>query len=760
MDALTQDTNETGDDKIVKEARALYLQLSKAQEANRKEQELDMQYIAGEQWTADERTDRESNGRPCFTVNRITPSVNVVVNNMLQNVPSIEVSPNGDGAEVDTAEVIANLIRGIEQESNAESAYGNAGFYQVAIGAGYFRIGSRYIDEKSFDQELVIKQIDNPFTVLFDESSVEPDGKDADVVLVVKDLSPYEYKNKFGKSSLAEAMNSSSWITQLPGMLDWASDSMVRVVEYWKRVYEPASIYLVETVDFLTMERISVESTETKPSEAEMDVEYVADLAKRGMPAVLKRIINERKTFEIKVMQYLVNGIEVLEKSEFPGRYIPIIPVRGDAIYANGHRHVFGMVRAMRDPQKLYNLQANAQVETLALAPKSPFIGYPEQIEGYEQIWEQANSQNFAFLPIKKVAGLEGVMPQRQNSEPAIQAVMATRASFAEDLKAVTGVYDAALGLRQGEESGKAILARQSQTETANWKYSNNLKRAIKHAGRILVDIIPHFYDTERMVKIVKPTGEAELMAVNTYSNSPVLGDLGDQKRHDLTVGKYDVVVNTGKSYATQRAEAVDSMLELGRAAPDKLPLIADLIVANMDWSGAKAIAKRLRADLEMNMPGLLEATGESGEDGIDAEVKLLQVSAKIKQMEQALEQAVSIAENLKDENEDLKQDNSHLRTNAQVDLVRAEMDRDLKLKQLELEEQKAIQSAIQARLNYQIAMAKIEDEKSRTAVQAVRAASQVNAEMFDREMEQEQRAADRIQIEIEPENEPDQDQD
>ena len=746
QDALTADLD------IVDEVKALYKQLMEAKSENRREQERDMQFVVGDQWDADELNERQNNARPSYTINRIMPFLRVVSNEMRDNIPAIEVMPSGDGSEVETAQVITNLIRAIEQDSNASSAYANAGFYQTAIGEGYWRISSRYIDENSFDQELVIKAIDNPFNVLFDENSVEPDGRDANVCLIIKDMTPYEYRNRYGASKLAKAMDNGA---RFPVTDDWTSQELIKVVEYWKRVYTPKTIYQVETIDAATGGIISVETTDKKPSEAELDVEYAIDRLKKLDPnaetvevVTYKNIRASRLTQEITVKQYIVNGVEVLDETDFPGRYIPIIPVRGDHLYANGKRYVQGMVRAMRDPQKVYNLQANLQIETIALAPKAPFIGYAGQFEGFEDLWEQANTSNLAFLPVNPytVNGQMAPLPSRMNAEPAIQAVAMTRASFAEDMKAVTGVFDASLGNMPGEESGKAILARQQQTETTNFQYTSNLKRAIKHCGRILLDIIPHFYDTERMVKIVKPSGEAEMIAINKYHDSPVLGDIGE-KKHDLTVGKYDVIVQTGKSYATKRQESVDSMMELARAAPEKLNLFADLVVKEMDWPGAQLIAKRLRADLEMNMPGLLEATGESGEESkdpkLDAMVKVAQATGKAKQMEQALQQAIEIAERLKSENSDLKQDNQNLRTKSEVDLYRAQLDAEIKQKELEMEEQKAIQEALKIKLDYQIKLMQLEQEKAKTSVSAINAASKIAGEMHDREMDMHDRMKD-----------------
>ena len=336
------------------------------------------------------------------------------------------------------------------------------------------------------------------------------------------------------------------------------------------------------------------------------------------------------------------------------------------------------------------------------------------------------------------------------NSEPAIQAVAMTRAAFAEDMKAVTGVFDAQLGNMPGEESGKAILARQHQSETTNSHYSKNLERSIKHCGRILVDIIPYYYDTERMIKIIKPTGEEELVAIGKYHDSPTLGDIGE-KKHDLTVGKYDVKVSTGKSYTTKRQEALDSMMELGRAAPDKLPLFMDLIVGAMDWPMAKIIEKRLKADVDMNYPGLREATGEAGDDNIDSEVKAAQAIKKANDMQQGLEQAIQIGESLKQELTALKHENAALRQKAEVEAQKAELEYEVKLKELELQEQKAVQEAIKIKLDYEIRLKQLEAEKAKVSVSAIKAAGDLQDSM----MEQAHKMHGSIEVREEP-KEPD----
>lgn len=735
---------------LVEELKKLYKQMMSDQAEGRQQQEKDMRFVAGDQWNSIVKNTREQEARPTYTINRIPQFVQNITNDMRQNRPAIEVAPIGDGADVDTAEVISGLIRHIEQDSNAASAYDNAAFYQTSMGEGYFRITSRFVDENSFEQELKIKPIANPFTVLYDTNSIEPDGSDADVCIIARDISPYEYKNKYGSTKLADSMSSAEWLKDL-GDGDWISAHTIRVAEYWKRIYDKTTIYLIEHVDVMTGEVVAKETTEDKPDDKVLLAEFEAATAAAlnmsieptvtpegvNIPTTYRRIAADRPTYKVRVKQYLCNGHEVIDETDWPGRFIPVIPVRGHEIYVGGKRHRYGVVRATRDPQQIYNIMASAQAETIAMSTKAPWLVSAGQVKGFEEMWEQANVKNLAFLPYNPEAlnGAPVPPPTRMTFEPAIQAIAATRAIAAEDLKAVTGVYDAALGARQGEESGKAILARQAQTATANFHFHDNLKRAVKHAGRILVDIIPHFYSEPRMVRIVKPTGEQQVIAINNYANDQPLGDLGGEKVHDLTVGKYDVAVTTGKSYTTKRQEGVESMMELSRIVPQATELFMDLMVKDMDWPGAQSISKRLKAALAMTRPDLLRATGEdqNDENKIDAEIRAATLEKQVQSMQEGLEQAIKIGEELRTEN-------TQLRSRTDVDLAKLELEREIKaielqmkMHELALKEQEAIAESIKTGMNYKLEKERLRAARDNTAVNAARAAAEVADKVMDR---------------------------
>ena len=174
-------------------------------------------------------------------------------------------------------------------------------------------------------------------------------------------------------------------------------------------------------------------------------------------------------------------------------------------------------------------------------------------------------------------------------------------------MKAVTGIYDASLGARSNETSGKAILARQREGDVANYHFTDNLTRSLEHAGRILIDLIPKIYDTQRVIRILGEDDSEEFIEINKsipgYDGEPML-------LNDLSAGRFDIKVTTGPSYTTKRIEAAESMMSFVQAFPQAGQVAGDLIAGNMDWPGADAIAHRLK---KMVPPELLE--GEDGDD-------------------------------------------------------------------------------------------------------------------------------------------------
>ena len=568
---------------ILQDAREAF-DLAREHEAeNRREAADDIRFARlGEQWPAQVRRDRELDGRPCLTINRLPAFIRQVVNDARQNKPAIVCHPVDDGADPHTAEIFNGLIRNIEQSSDAEVAYDTALDFAVTGGFGYFRINSRFCSDDSFDQDLVIERVANPFSVYGDPNSQAADSSDWNTAFVVDTLPKAAFAARW-KGADAVDWTGDAYL----GLADpWVDGERVMVAEYWRREAVRREIVALSDGQVMGLEVYR----------ARKDMFDALGVSVVGRP---------RTVASHKVTQHILTGAEVLETVDWAGKYIPIVPVYGEELQVDGRRRLRSLVRDAKDPQRMFNYWRTTSTELVALAPKSPFIGRKGAFETDAAKWATANVQTHAYM---EYDGPEP--PQRQSFAGVPAGALQEAMSASDDMKSIIGMFDASLGARSNETSGKAIMARQREGDVATFHYIDNLSRAIRHAGRILIDLIPKVYSAPRVVRILGPGGEASLAPLNQRFTAPgsvpaVDGEVGEiEKIYDLAAGKYDVTVKSGPSFTSRREEAATQMIELIRAYPAAAPILGDLLAKNLDWPGADEIAVRLKAMLPAEVKG------------------------------------------------------------------------------------------------------------------------------------------------------------
>lgn len=608
------------DDEIISQAKKRFKEVEDAESDARRQALEDLKFVVGDQWPDDVKTQRNLDGRPCLTINRLPQFVRQITNDQRQNRPSIKVYPVDSKADVDTANVIQGMIKHIEYNSNAELAYDTAFEAAVRMGRGFFRVLTDYSSPESFDQEIIIKMVENAFTVYFDPFSVEPDGADANFALVVEDVSQATFKEMYPNAKMSSMDDWSSLGSNSQG---WIANDTARVAEYFVKTYEKKTIALLSNGDVIE-----------KP---EADADLGKDEA--GRPIVIK---SERETEVPVIKWYKFSSNEILERKEWPGYWIPIIPVYGDKLNVDGKKIFEGIIRHAKDPQRMYNYWSSNETEVIALAPRAPFVGVAGQFEGYEDKWRDANKRNFPYLEYNPVDinGSPVPPPARNVYEPPVQAITQAKAFSADDIKSTTGIYDSSLGMQGNEQSGIAIQRRTTQSQTSNFHFMDNMSRALRHTGRIIVDLLPAIYDTARAVRILKDDGTAEMTSINQLFTDKK----GNQMRYDLSVGQYDVIVETGPSYATKRIEAAHSIEKVIQSYPELMRIAGDLLIDNMDWPGAKDLAARLKKTIP---PDLLQ-DDQQPEIPPAAQAQMQQMQQMILSLTQSLNAAKQHIENKK----------------------------------------------------------------------------------------------------------------
>jgi hypothetical protein len=554
-------------DKRIQEAIEFLKFANDADTMNRQEALEDLKFGAGDQWPVTLQNSRNLESRPCITVNKVDNYCRQVSNQQRQQRPRIKVHATNTHEDMVDAQTISGIIRHIEVNSNADHAYDNAFEYAVRMGWGYMRVRTDYISEDSFDQEIYIDPVDNPFTVYFDPNSVAPDGSDADRCLITTMMLKEEFRKLY-----PDADDGGTSFTQRgtgDSQSEWITKEDIRLAEYYYTVREKATLYLLS------------DGSSTFAD----DKDFFVRLNAYGIT-----VVDKRDSFKKTIKYCKMTAVEVLEERDWAGKYIPIVPVYGRHIVIGDKRKKFGMIRYAKDPQRMYNFWQTAITEGVALAPKAKWLIAEGQDEGHESDWANANIKSFPVLRYKQtdIDGRPAPVPSRLQPEPPQAGIMAAAMGVDNDIKNIMGVFDPAQ-LGQGNISGKALNGQQQQVDLTNFDYYDNLTRSISHIGKICLDLIPKIYDTERVMRIIGDDGKPELLTINQR-------DSVDHVLNDITVGQYDVVMETGPGYNSKRQEAVDNMLPLLAAAPELMQVAGDLVFRNMDWPGADIIADRLAA--------------------------------------------------------------------------------------------------------------------------------------------------------------------
>ena len=556
-------------DEVVSEIRKRFSEAYDAEEDNYTKAIEDLEFLDGNQWPDDIKKQREVDGRPCLVLNKIATYADQIIGDVRMNAPSIKVKGVDSGADPKTAEIMTGLIRNIEVQSNADIAYDTAGESCVNCGIGAFRIVTEYSDDETFNQDIKIKRIKNPFTIYWDPAATEWDKSDARYCFVTEKISLDEFKRQYPDAGLLSFPDSRD---RDP---NWGDDKNIRIVEYFRKIPIERKLYLIQNED----------GQKTVATSRPNDHSW--------------KVMQERETEGYKIEWYKANQSEILEgPTEIPGRYIPVVMVYGKELNIEGRTVYRGIIRNAKDSQRLYNYSRSTGAEIVSLAPKAPWVVTKNMISNYQVIWDNAHKRSYPYLPYDADTANPQLMPKRSDPIVMNTGIQAEIAAADQELRDTTGLQQANLGMKSNEKSGRAILARQKEGDVANFPFYDNLARAIRHAGRILVDLIPKIYDTPRVVRILGEGDQEDMVPINQPFPQQLPNGNVIQAIFDLTMGKYDVVVTVGPSYTTQREEASAAMMDFMQAAPQMAPLMADILAKNLDWPGAKEIETRMKAML------------------------------------------------------------------------------------------------------------------------------------------------------------------
>ncbi|WP_167313403.1 portal protein [Ralstonia insidiosa] len=636
------------DQEIWEEARDRLQIASEAYSENRKRAKAAMLFREGDQWDHDVVTSAAEDS-PELTINLTDAFVRRVVNNIKQQRPRGKCHPVGDGADVEMAEIINGIGRHIETRSEASIAYDLAAERATDAGEGYFRLIAEWESPKSFRKDLRILPIRNIFSVHMDTAAIMPSGADQNWCLISVMMPRQEYKRRYPNAANV------NWndLDRQQSRLDWEDKEQVRLAEYFRIREVPDKLYLIKN-------RQGEETTmyhsdlPRKPGDGRVVIDY----AKERLEAHGLYIDGERDSVKRRVEWFRLNGLIVVERQIMPGTMIPVFRVDGNAVDIDGKIRRRGMVESMMDPQRMVNYGEVAKIKRLGLAPKAPWVAAEGQLDGHPE-WDDANQKAYSVLTYKPVIIDTGagpvVLPPPQRQPPA-----QIEAGFSEFVQGMRSNLTAVAGMPnepgQDEQgvvvSGRAIERRQWLSDQSHFQYYDHLTQAIAQCWRVMLEWIPAYYsEPGRMQRIIGEDSTPSMVALNQQES----GEDGAVQRikNDMSVGRYDVTMDTGPGYETKREEGAANLIEMVKI-PALAEIIAkqapDLVFRTIDHPYMQELADRLMSANPEGLKKIMEGMSSRAKSVIQAlanenQALKQQLQAAGMEIKQGLQKAVIAAQ-------------------------------------------------------------------------------------------------------------------
>jgi len=560
--------------------------LKKAQDANenirdRVREQHDFVDLRDGQWDVEITNTFENHKRPRFTFDKATPIIKQISGEMKKADFGIKVLPAGPGSDKDVAQTLNGMIRNTQNISNAKHIFNAAGKNMVTGGFDGWRVVQKYVDDDSFDQDLMIEGIPNAVDSLWlGVESLKQDGSDALTGWQLTPLSTDLYNAKYPEGK-GVGVDTGRSITRQNG--PFQKPDQVNVADFYFK--EPMTKTLVMMTDGKVYEETD-EFKKIKDEKAQLGITIALD--DKGEE---KR--RKREVFKVMHRQFDGSGW-LTEPVETVFIFIPLIPTYGNFKVRDGKIIYFGAVEKIMDPGRVYNYARSRQIEEGALSPRDKLWMTEEQVGSHSTSIETMNTNADPVQLYNHVP--DQPQPYKIGGSQINQGLAETAASANADVSQAAGLFAANMGDNPGLQSGVAIDALKESGDTGSIDYFESQEIAICHTARILLTAYPKSHDATRQARILGEDDTANIVTLNEKVLDEQTGEV--VMLNDLSVGQYDVTCTVGKSYKNRQQETVAAITEVATIDPSILQEAGDIFLSNITAPGMDLAAARKRAQL------------------------------------------------------------------------------------------------------------------------------------------------------------------
>ena len=561
-------------------------------------------FYRGEQWDEADIATLDDQGRPALTINTILPTINTVIGEQSTRRADVQFKPRGSGMQ-ETADLLTKMFMQISDNNKLdwiESQVFSDGLIQDR---GWFDVRIDFSDH--IQGEVRITQKD-PLDIIIDPDAKEYDPTSWNEIFETKWMSIDDIEETYGQDK-ADRLRVIAEVGSTLG-----SDSIEYEEERYGDTYsgEYASDYPNNPEEARAVRSIRVvERQHYKLKECMFYVDPVTG-DQREVPYNWKE--RKRKKFAddfglyivtktVKKVKWTVTADTVVLFDDWsPYDSFTLVPYF--PYWRRGKP--FGMVRNLLSPQEQLNKISSQELHIVNTTANSGWVVESGSLSGMTaDDLEEHGAETGLVLEFNRGSTPPSKIPP--NQIPTGLDRISQKA--AANIKTISGISDAMLGMDSPEVSGIAIQAKQNRGVLMIQVPLDNLRKTRHYLAEKVLNLVQRYYTEERVVQITDendPRKPKTAIRVNQMTPEGTI-------INDLTLGEYEVVIGTAPSRdnfeETQFAQAIE-LRKVGVPIPD------DLIIEYSHLAKKAEIAERIRM-----MQGLAPPT--------EAELQLQQFQAE-----------------------------------------------------------------------------------------------------------------------------------
>jgi len=407
------------------------------------------------QW--DQDAINRTKGKPKYTFDMTSPIIDQIAGDIRDTEFTGKITPAGGDATDEDAELRHGIIRGIQARSKAKYIYSRAGRMVAASGFDAWYLTTEYVDDDSFNQDIVIKPIFNASDrVWIDPGSHLEDRSDARYGFLLSAMPKAQYKELFpdrSPSSVSDGSDNNVYCNVpdqvIIGHVFYEKITNRELVETkFGRVFDTTDPKYIKLKDEIAASDDPVERTRIRP----------------------------KKTF---FMRKFDGKGWLAKEEETPFKTIPLVTCYGNLEIFENKWIYYGATLKIMDPQRVYNYTTSREVEEGALSPREKIFMTKKMAKGHT---EDLATMNTNPKPIQFInhdpdfpSGPFKLSPNVINPGLAVIGV-----TMKELMGETAGIFAAGRGdVQTFAQSGAAIEKLQNKSNNVSGKYFTPIEIAV-----------------------------------------------------------------------------------------------------------------------------------------------------------------------------------------------------------------------------------------------------------------------------------------